>query len=287
MTIGLNDYEFQLGATGVRLNSDSSGIPFVDITSVQGLDNAPFRETFRDHEGVDGGFLDAEFETGRDIVLEGTVYCSTSSVEPFLDSLKSNFAPVRDPIPFYFKSTGVTERLINVKPRGCSFDWRTAKNLGITPIQFKMYAEDPRIYDSDSSSVSVPFGGPATTGFGFNFGFNLSFGATVPVTGATVVVNGNRPTPAVMTIVGPTVNPRIINVTDSLSLDFIITLGGTDTLAVDLANRTVTLNGLTNARNTLQRPDWWLFDPGNTFVVFGGGSGVGSSVSIVYRNAWR
>src|SRR6185369_2125846 len=81
------------------------------------------------------------------------------------------------------------------------------------------------------------------------FGFNLSFGAVVPVTGANVVVSGNRPTPAIITIPGPCVNPSIINVTDGHTLDFLITLGASDSLAIDLGNRTVTLNGVENHRN--------------------------------------
>lgn len=494
MTIGLNSYEFQLDTTGVRLNTDATGIPFVDITKVTGLDSAPYRETLRDHEGVDGGFIDAEFETGRDLILEGIIYCDTTSVEPFLDNLKANFAPVTSPIPLYLKSTGVAERVIFVKPRGVRFDWETARGIGVTPAQFLMYAEDPRIYDNDLLSIVVPFGGAATTGFGFttfrdtfstvasstwnntdtgdaytltggsasdyfedgssgfqaqnsiatfrhstinisnpnfnvtaiglipiatpgggsisqsvvgrftdtsnyygaglsvdtsanvkltlikrvagvlttlvanvtvgsghlgtdawnvqfvgynsflkckawkvgtakptawtcefttdtalttgnNIGllsrletgntdtqpvniswdnlqvsqgtaFSLDFGPTVPPSGGTVVVTGNRPTPAIMTIQGPVVNPRIINQTDGLTLAFVITLGASDVLSIDLANKTVTLNGVTNSRNTLQEPNWWLFNPGSTFVVFGGVSGSGT-LTIAYRNAWR
>src|SRR5882672_7106541 len=113
MVLGLNDYEFQLNDSGVRLNSDSTN-PFVDVTKASGLDSAPYRETIRDHEGTDGGFIDAEFEKGRDIILEGTIYGTVANVETYLDSLKANFAPVATPIPFYFKPGSVSERLIFV-----------------------------------------------------------------------------------------------------------------------------------------------------------------------------
>jgi len=285
MTIGLNDYEFQLDTTGVRLNTDSTGIPFVDINKVSGLDNSPYRETFRDHEGTDGGFLDAEFETGRAIVLDGIVYGDTLNIESYLDTLKQNYAPVRNPIPFYFKSSGVSERFVNVKPRGVRFDWEQARRIGITNIQFQMYAEDPRIYDNDLLSIAVPYGGPATTGFGFNFGFNLSFGATVPASGGIVVVSGNRPTPAIITVTGPATLPSIVNSTDGLTLTFNLTLSASDVLVIDLATRNVTVNGA-NARFSLIEPNWWLFNPGSTFVIFGGQSGSGTMV-ISYRNAWR
>jgi len=167
MTIGLSDYEFQLNNTGVRLNGSDIATPYVDIEKVSGLDSAPYRETVRDHEGQDGGFIDAEFEQGREIALEGTAFGTINNVEPYLDSLKANFGPVTSPIPFYFKSTGVAERVIFVKPRGVRFDWDTARRLGMTAIQFLMYAEDPRIYDNLLQSSTVTFGGLVTTGFSF------------------------------------------------------------------------------------------------------------------------
>jgi hypothetical protein len=185
-----------------------------------------------------------------------------------------------------FKQPGVNERVIFVKSRGVRYSVDANYRTGQIDMQFHLYAEDPRFYDNTLLGVVIPFGGPATTGFGFNLGFNLDFGVTVPVTGGNVIVTGNRPTPALMTITGPVVNPRIINVTDGLSLDFIVTLGASDVLVIDTNNRTVTLNGGDNARNTLQEPDWWLFNPGTTSVVFGGGTGSGN-VLIQYRNAWR
>lgn len=493
MVLGLGDYEFQLNDTGVRLNTGNV-VPFVDITKVTGLDNAPYRETIRDHEGTDGGFLDAEFERGRDIILEGIIYCDGSSVEPYLDSLKYNYGPVRTPIPLYFKSSGVLERVIFVKPRGFHFDWETARRLGITNAQFLMYAEDPRIYTNILNSIVIPFGGSATTGFGFNtnpiitdtytrsvsngwgtpdvggatttingaasdysvgsgvgsissgtlnvrrtvnygnntfntdvdltidvsiptltatqpadiriytrftdinnnywlqlsydtsgnidlslgktvasvdttlnsaaniitytggaithahiiiagselkgriwsgategttwqvsatdstfasgsiavsiiyntgntntlpqvatfdvlsakvgMGFNMGFGSTVPPDGTYIINNGNRPTPAVCTIAGPVVDPRIINDTDSKSLNFSITLLGDETLIVDLVNRTVLFNGTVNRRDALTTSDWFLFNPGSTFIRFGGSSGSGT-LTVAYRDAWR
>jgi len=273
MTIGLSDYEFQLNDTGEVLNGPDIATPFVDIVKVTGLDSAPYRETLRDHEGQDGGFIDAEFETGRDVILEGTAFCDITSVEPYLDNLKANFAPVTEPIPLYFKSSGVAERVIFVKPRGVKFEWETARRIGMTAIQFLMYAEDPRIYDNNLQSSVITFGGLATTGFGFPFGFNLSFGATVPPNGTFIVVLGNRPTPGILTISGPVTDPVIINDTDSKTLAISITLGVGDTLVLDMQNRTAILNGVTNVRGSMTQADWFLFNPGSTFIRFGGASG--------------
>jgi hypothetical protein len=284
--MALSDYSYQLSSTGVILNADAVSFPFVDVTKVGGLDSAPYRETIRDHEGADGGFIDAEFEQGRDLSVEGTVFATVGNIETFLDSLKANFAPVKTPIPFYFKPPGVNQRLLFVKPRGCRYDQDIAQRTGQTPIQFLMYAEDPRIYDDNLFSLVVAFGGIATTGFGFSFGFNLSFGAVVPPIGVNVFNGGNRATPAILTLAGPLVDPRIINDTSGKTLPFSITLEAGDVLVIDLLNRTVVLNGSTNKRASLLSSDWFLFDPGNTFIRFGGASGTGT-LTVSYRYAWR
>jgi len=127
----LEDYTFQLNS-GVLLNS-SILLPFVDIDRVVGLDSPPFRETVREHEGQDGGFIDAEFESGRDVILEGTVFADSSTIEDYLDDLKANYGPIRAPVPFVFKAPGVGERVLFVTFRGCRYDeaiaCRTVKTL--------------------------------------------------------------------------------------------------------------------------------------------------------------
>lgn len=282
-----DELSFRLSDTGVVLNTDSTGLPFVDIEDVVGLDNAPYRETERDHEGTDGGFMDAEFERGRPVVLRGTIYADSASMETYLDSLKSNWAPSRTLIPFYFKAPGVDERVIFVKPLGCKYDWNALRRTGQAEVQFKMFAEDSIIYTAALQEHIINYGGDAGTGFGFNLGFNFSFGPVIPPTGANIPVGGNRATPAIMTITGPIVSPVITNDTLGTSLAFNITLSASDTLTINLANRTVLLNGSANRRNTLLQPNWFFFQPGGTFIRFGGGSGTGSFLTIQYRDAWR
>lgn len=286
--MALADLTFQLN-NGVILND--SGVPsFVDIDKVSGLDNTDYRETRRDHEGADGGFLDAEFEKGREILLSGTVYSTTTLIESYLDSLKSNFAPIASsssPIPFVFKVPGTAERLIFVKPLGAKYDWTTARRIGATPIQLKMYAEDPRIYDSAAGSLLIAYGGDAGFGFAFNMGFNLNFGGGATPGGGGVFNGGNRNAPVTFTITGPIVNPVITNTTTGVSMGFTITLANTDTLTINTRDHTVYLNGNINRRNTMTTVGWFDLPPGTSFIGFGGQSGSGSTLLVSYRNAWR
>lgn len=285
----VNPLTFQLNDNGVILNDDIFTVsgPFVDIDVVKGLDSAPYRETKRDHEGVDGGFMDAEFETGRDISLEGVVYGNGQPLEPYLDQLKGNFGPVQNPIPFYFLTETGLARMMFVKPLGVRYDWDTQRRLGMTPIQLRMYAEDPRIYEQNLNSVTISLNSTVSSGFGFPLSFPLGFGGVVGGVDGKFINNiGNRSTPATITITGPIDTPVITNDVTGDVLQFNISLTATDTLVIDLGNHTVRLNGATNRRNTLQVANWFLLSPGNSYIRFRASSGTGNA-TIKFRSAWR
>lgn len=281
------DLTFMLGDSGVVLNTDTAGVPFVDVLSVVGLDNAPYRETRREHEGTDGGFIDAEFERGRDIVINADIYADSSTMEDYLDSLKYNYAPSRVLIPFYYKAPGVDERLLYVKPLGFKYDWEQIRRTGRARAQFRLFAEDPRIYAAQVSSTDIAFSFGAVTGFGFNMGFDLGFGGSATTDGAFVNNAGNRPTPPTFTITGPCTSPSIRDETYGNILAFNITLASGETLVIDTKYRTVRFNGSSNRRNTMTNFDWFFLNPGDTFIRYGASSGSGSSLNVSFRSAWR
>jgi hypothetical protein len=284
-----NDLTWVLDTTGVVLN-DGATTPFIDIYSAKGFNSAPFRTTQRDHEGDDGGYMDAEFEKGRDIVLNGTLYADTSIMENTLDTLKANWAPSTTLIPLYFKAPGVNERFLYVKPLGVNYDWSVDRRLGIADVQFLAFAEDPRIYESTLLTRQIFLGATVFTGFNFNFSFNFSFGGVSTTTDQeTIIVGGNRPTPPIFEIHGPVSNPRILNDVTGTAMTFSgIDLGVTDTLTVDTKNKTVKLNGTANRRNTLVAPTWFYLQPGNNTIRYQASSADPSSfMYIYYRPAWR
>ncbi len=285
------NYTFKLGDDGVVLNTDPS-LPFVDITRVVGLNNTPYRQTERQHEGVDGGFMDAEYEQGRHVILEGDIYADTDSMEDYLDTLKEDYGPSKVPVPFYFKSPGKDERVLFVKPLGMRYDWDTPLRIGvISGAQFLVFAEDPRIYTSalQETVIDVNFA-TDVTGFDFDFEFDFSFGAAIIGNGEDVVVGGNRPTPPTLTIDvvnGPCVNPRIVNLTYDRELRLDITLLEGDSLVLDTQRRTVLLNGTANRRSSLIVDQWFSLEPGTNFIGFRSDSSDDSTLTVSYRDAWR
>lgn len=283
----MDAFSYQLTDTGVVLNPNDQTLPFVDITNVSGLDTPEIRSTERDHEGTDGGFLDAEFEKMRTIVLEGQVIGDATTVESFLDTLKGNWAPRRTVVPLNFAHPGVSQRLIYVKPLGCKYDVSQARRYGSTDIQFMCQAEDPRIYDYGLQSIALPTGVPLTTGFGFSLGFSFGFGAPASPDGVTVTNGGNRPAPAIITLTGPVTDPVIYNDTYSHTLEFDIVVASGDYLVIDLGNRTVKLNGSVSRRGALLNPDWFFLEPGDNFLRYRAASGGSTPATVAFRNAWR
>jgi hypothetical protein len=285
----IDDFSYQLGDGGVILNPDALTTPFVDIEKVVGLDNAPIRTTERDHEGTDGGYMDAELEKGRPIVLQGMAYVNDSEqVETFLDTLKENWAPSRSPVPFYLKKPGLVERVLFVKPLGCQYDVDSLRRVGCTAIQFSAYAEDPRIYTSTPVNENMTLGAITGDGFGFPLGFPFGFGVAPSTDDGSWFYNlGNRATPVVFTISGPVDTPRIINETASKTLKFNIVLATDEFLVVDTQARTVLLGGTANRRNTLEVGDWFFFQKGENFIRFRANAITAATLNVRYYHAWR
>lgn len=231
--------------------------------------------------------MDAEFERGRDVLINAEIYADSSSMEDYLDSLKENYAPSTSVIPFYFKAPGVDERLVYVKPLGVKYDWEQIRRIGQAKAQFKMFAEDPRIYAATETSTNIPFSAGALTGFGFNLSFNFGFGGAATTDGAIVTNAGNRSTPATFTITGPCDGPSIRDETYGHILAFNMSLAAGETLVIDTQFKTVRLNGTTNRRNTMTNFDWFSLQPGETFIRYGASVGTGSSLNVRFRSAWR
>lgn len=281
-----DDFSYMLGDSGIILNPDALITPFVDITKVIGLDNAPYRTTERDHEGTDGGFMDAEYEKGRSLILEGTAYADGDSVEPFLDSLKANYAPSRTLVPFYFKKPGVTERFLRVKPLGCKYDVDQIRRLGLTEIQFSMFAEDPRIYSSNVREEFITQSQTALTGRSYNKGYSYGYGTTVDPSARNIVVGGNRPTPVTLLMTGPAEQPTVINETSGTTMVFDLSLPAGSVLAVDTYYHTVRLDGA-NRRSALVDPNWFFLLPGDNIIRYRSQIDGGSVLTIRGYDAWR
>lgn len=290
----LEDYLYKLDDDGVVLNTEATPTEgFVDIERVVGLSSAPARDREREFYGADGGFVDAEFESVRPVVLIGTAYCNNYDLmEVFLDRLKANYAVSRNVRNLYIKIPGVGTRVVFCKSLGVEYDWERMRRTGQTPIQFILRAEDPALYGAELSDDTGLVSG-TVSGRGYNKAFDYGYGAGTATSGVLqFVLGGNRPSYGKFLIHGPVENPTILNETTGQLMRFDIKLEPGDFLEIGLRYHTVRLNGATDRRNVLKGARiWFPFMPGNNTFRFGGTQYIAgppdASLVALYRPAYR
>lgn len=283
------DYTWQLKDDGFILNPAeiTANPPSVDITRVDGLDSAPLRETERDHEGADGGFLDAVWEKGRPIIMEGLAYADLDNLMVFLEQLKFNFAPSRSLVPLYMKLPGMEERVLFVKPRGLKYSLNNLARVGAAEVQISFFAEDPRIYSAALQSVSLIQSAVSAAGFGFPFGFPLGFGLAAESQVENLVNLGNRQTPVEFIIPGPATTPEIVNEDTGKTLKVNIDLTVDQYLVINTQYHTVLLNGSANRRGLLEEPNWFMLQVGDNHIRYRAASPGSNPATAEWRHAWR
>lgn len=254
--------EFQLdeAGVGVKLNGDVA-MPFVDLTTIQGLDSSQPRLQTTQREGYDGAWIDSSFEQERTVILEGMLYASNTALETYLDSLKANWAVSKIAKPLYF-GTDAGMRVVFGKPQGVRYSKETIRRTGGVSVQFSIVCGDPLVYTPTLITQNLP---------------------------GTVAVGGNRPTPPVIRINGSRTNPTLT--LNGKTLILATTIPGGSYIDIDVANRRVLLNGTSNYRLmlafTTPLTGWneFMLNPGNnTFTVGGTGSG---TITLTARSAWR
>jgi len=261
---------FQFGRGGTILNSSAS-LPFVDITAIDGLDNAPVRLSSDPREGMHGAIVSSEFEDARTVTLEGDVYASNTQLEAYLDKLKKDFAPSSIPRALYFGAdSGLGERLVFGKSQGLRYKKDSFRRLGRVPFQVQIVCEDPRIYSSTPSQVSLVASGTSTITQNFTVG-------------------GDRDTPWSLHAVGPLTNPiwQIRTVYGWIGISYTGSLFSTDDLVIDQDSRTAILNRTTNVRSNLSIDRWRPLAPGPTQVNQGVSSSSSGYTLVRYRDAFR
>lgn len=249
----LSDYEYQLDEAsngGVLLNASVAGVgaslPFIDVDNVDGLDNAEYRLSQAQHEGVDGSWVDADFMQLRTIVISGTIYADPSSAETICDQLKANFQPSRVDLPFYFKHPGVPQRFCLGKPQGARYSISALRRTGQTPFQATILCGDPYIY-------------------GDSYSFNRSGGGTLSIN-----PGGNHDAWPIVTLTGSFssgLTLRNNTLGRILTLNFSQSFGSTT--VIDMRKRTVLQNG-SNKRGSVTGQFWWLkYNQNNSYQSTG------------------
>lgn len=163
-----------------------------------------------------------------------------------LDELKAAFALGSDHL-VQFQRTGLAdaERVVARVAGELSADLDYASQ-GVILWSVPLLAADPRIY-SDVLKTGSYVPGTGSGGMTFPLAFPLSFSGSSS-TELTIENDGTFETPPVWTITGPAVNPQIVNdTTGEVIATTGLTLLATDTLVIDVAARTATIDGTARA----------------------------------------
>lgn len=258
----------------------------IAVAEHTGLDDLPVLLTSDVHRSQDdGSYLGFDYAGERVVTLKLMILGDEVTYRTLVDALRDAFSPRRSTeLPLYFLGS---TRLVFCRPtkRRPAFDHLNAAGFGVVDVE--LTATDPRIYDADLTTVSVPVA-TSSGGFTFPITFPLAFGSAGA--GGTFQLDniGNWSSPLSIHIAGPVDNPRIEHVDQGKTLRFAGSLSATDYLDIDTANHSIVLNNQASRRGWLTSDSAW-FDirPGINNLRYAANSvAVGSVATVSFRSAW-
>lgn len=278
--------------TAVTLHQDAPNGKrwLTQATGLRGVQS--LRDSKRVRPQAHGGINETKYEDGRTITLAGEIM-SQVSIEDALNEFALVAAPMIQTVdsgPALLKwQEGATGNALQrlVKLDG-DLDPPFQDGAAVLTYQAIFFAEDPRSYSqtlqSVSSSALSASGGGMVFPRIYPYTFSSSGGGLVSFTNA-----GNRPTPPVFRIFGMCVNPKIVLVGSGFALSFLGTIADGDYLEIDVAKRTVKLNGTTDRYNFLDSANssWFELPKGVSNLQLIAGTFDGSALlTVIGRSAY-
>lgn len=239
-------------------------------TPIQGLDAPDYRTNTYDKPGEDGAVMSSLFYGGRTITLQGTITGQASTdYETNRAALASACAVQRDangvpiPIVIAFTTLAGNSYFCNAYPNKPLFDYEYA-TYGHFQVSF--YVPSGVLYGAaqiNSGSITVPTGG------GFILPVVLPIVSSGTVGGAVTLSNpGNVASYPILTLTGPLTNPYISNSATSLFVQLTYSLASGNTVTVDMANKTIMLNGSSSILSVKTTDsNWWNLPPNTSSTI--------------------
>lgn len=282
-------------AEGVAVRFHGAGAPRRKLSNVEGLPGvmgaAGARDSVTNRPSYHGSVTRSRWRKAGMVTLEGRIVAPTADqaiVEldelkvPLLDSVDT---PCR--LLWQRGYDGIGEELQAYARLVEDVAVTHEANGRILRFQAQLRLDDPRGY---AQTQSTTIGGTLATDGG------ATMPRTLPVTfaqgtGGLAAVNntGTRPTPPLFRVYGYAVDPEIV----LIDHDARIVLSGTvqvgDYLEVDVADRTVTLNGSSPAQGFVDsaQTTWFELPRGTSTVrLLATESDGATRVDVLYRPAW-
>lgn len=189
-----------------------------------------------------------------------------------------------------------TVRLTHEGPQPKYSDVRVISDVRVTqfmPEGFRfevdLMSEQSFLYDAlNTLSGTAGVVGSSFGGLTFPVIFPIVFGGSTSGAGNSATLNniGNAPATPIVTLSGPLdVGWRIENSTTGKYVAFSSAVGSGQTLVIDFATRTATIEG--TPITGLIDGEWWEIEPGVNVIKLYGNYYPGSSFTITAKSAWR
>ena len=260
-------------------------------TGLLGGGVAPPRDSRRVRPQAHGGIDDTKYTDGKIVTLDCEAW-SNVSVEDAEAEYRAMVAPMQQTLDVgpatlkWREGTAGLDLQREVKIMA-EVDPPLQEAAAIIPFTAQFFSEDPRAY-SQVLTLSVGLALSAGGG-GLTFPFTFPFVFTASSGGAVTVTNyGEKPSPPIFRIYGYALNPQIVNLATQQRIVFAGEISTGNYLEVDVASRTVTLNGTTNQRNLLDSSNttWFELQKGTTYLQLVAGTFDASArLDVLHRDA--
>ncbi len=275
----------------------ADGITIHDVTNnnvryfahvpIRGIAELQQRISSYPRAGEDGIYIANVFQGQRTIRLEGSLVCQPGDDFLFFRRQMAALQQVnRD-------TDGKLQQKTFVFTTDDGTDYSITGQVTNMQLPDQYLAYAPWAFDIMCDETYFR-GGAASLTLGISQGGGFILPVIVPISFESGTGNsgsaanvGNVPAYPIFTITGSVSNPLIVNQTTGEFIQFNVNLGASDTLVVDMANKTATLNGSSAMQYLVSGSTWWNLDPVYTTVAFfSSGSTDDGSVAINWNYAY-
>lgn len=279
--------------TPVDVHRDTAASKRV-ATKVTGLvgANAP-RRTTRPRPQGHGALIDTRWSDSNLIVIEGETF-SQDGVDDALAEFRAIVAAVAgtlDTAPALLKWQEDTAGLALQKTVVQAGEMLPVlyEAAAIVRYQLQLEAGDPRAYSQTQTTVTGDVLSTSSGGKTYRYTYPRGY---FPSSGgqAAVVNSGNVPTPPVLRVYGQCTAPRVRLLSTGQEIVLTGTIAAGDYMEIDVAQRTVKLNGATLRNNLLDfaSTSWWEIPPGSqTVQLLAGTFDASARCDVISRSAYR
>lgn len=270
MIVQVNNFVLNDGTTGVWLDVE-----------IDGLEMPPLRTSSGNYAGRDGGYVGSQFYSPRAITLQGNVFASDIAT---LETARKNFMAALKGNSVTLKVTTNAGNAYIVFCNLINFQMPIKRSLFEAPFKLDLIAADPTVYDN-ATGTALTATVPKLVAGGYTYKVIYPVIYAAGTTPTTITNSGTTVVYPIITLTGVMNNPIITNTTTNVFFSIpSFTTVPSDTVVIDMRQRTILLNGGSIFNKVSSTSTWWNLQPGGNAISLTTSTG-GDTVSGLV--SWR